>query len=87
MHSGWATSALQEQAANPTSIEKYLASKFGDRLDDARAAMAKLAGAHEPGNLDRRGSTCTSGSGARCRKVNRAWGAVGELGDLPASWR
>ena len=32
----------------PASVEKYLASKFGDHLEEARAAMAELAAAHEP---------------------------------------
>ena len=40
---------------NPASIEKYLAGKFGDRIDDARTAMAELAVAYEPGDLNRRG--------------------------------
>ena len=33
---------------NPARIEKYLAAKFGDRLEEARQAMAELAAAYEP---------------------------------------
>ena len=40
---------------NPASIEKYLASKFGERLGDARQAMAELAAACEPADLSWRG--------------------------------
>ena len=40
---------------NPAQIEKYLAGKFGERLDDARQAMAELAAAYEPADLYRRG--------------------------------
>ena len=37
---------------NPVSVEKYLESKFGDRLEEARAAMAELAAAQEPGDFN-----------------------------------
>ena len=40
---------------NPARIEKYLAAKFGDRLDDAWQAMADLAAVHERVDLVRRG--------------------------------
>ena len=40
---------------NPAQIEKYLAGKFGERLETARQAMAELAAAHEPADLYRRG--------------------------------
>src|SRR3954451_22168889 len=40
---------------NPVQIEKYLAGKFKDRLEDARSAMAELAAVHGPADLYRRG--------------------------------
>jgi hypothetical protein len=40
---------------NLAQIEKYLANKFKDRLDDATQAMAELAAAHEPADLYLRG--------------------------------
>src|SRR4051812_49258692 len=43
------------QPGNPAQIDKYLAGKFKDRLEDARQAMAELAATHEPANLYRRG--------------------------------
>src|SRR3954449_1581309 len=36
---------------NPVQIAMYLAAKFGDRLDDATQAMARLAAACEPADL------------------------------------
>ena len=39
---------------NPAQIAKYLAGKFGDRLEDATQAMAELATAYEPADLDLR---------------------------------
>src|SRR3954469_16000127 len=44
-----------KKRGKPAQIEKYLAGKFGDRLEDARAATAELAAAYEPVDLYRRG--------------------------------
>lgn len=38
--------------ASPASVEKYLASKFGDALDDVREAMNALAAAYPPRELE-----------------------------------
>jgi hypothetical protein len=44
--------ALQkDQPTNPASVMNYLPRAFGDVLDDARDAMASLAGAREPQEL------------------------------------
>ena len=37
--------------ADPASVERYLESKFGDALGDARAAMKELAAAYPPREL------------------------------------
>ena len=39
--------------ANPAAVEKYLASKFGDRLGEVRAAMERLAASVPPAELAR----------------------------------
>jgi hypothetical protein len=39
----------------PAQIAKYLAGKFGDRLEDARRAMGELAATYEPADIYRRG--------------------------------
>src|SRR4051812_9099429 len=40
---------------NPAQVEKYLAGKFKDRLEEARAAMAELAAGFEAAELQRQG--------------------------------
>ena len=64
---------------NPASVEKYLASKFGDRLDDVREAMAELAAAHEPGDLNRRGFRLYERFRPEVPRGESGWGAMGEL--------
>ena len=41
--------------ASAASVERYLASKFGDHLDEVRAAMEQLAASLSPEELNRRG--------------------------------
>jgi hypothetical protein len=43
------------EPSNPAQIEKYLAGKFGARLEGARAEIAELPTAHDPNSLFRRG--------------------------------
>jgi hypothetical protein len=40
-----------DQPIEPAGVERYLQSKFGDRLDAARTAMTGLAKAFKPGEL------------------------------------
>jgi hypothetical protein len=68
---------------NPAQVEKYLGSKFGSRLDDARQAMAELAAAYEPGDLNRRGFRLDEGFRPAVPAGESGWGALGEL-DLDA---
>lgn len=68
---------------NPATIEKYLAGKFSDRLEDAREAMAELAAAHEPDDLFRRGFRMYEAFRPSVPAGESGWGAVGEL-DLEA---
>jgi hypothetical protein len=64
---------------NPASIEKYLAGKFGDHLEDARAAMAELAAAQEPNELYRRGFRLYERFRPNVPQGESGWGAKGEL--------
>src|ERR687886_325791 len=41
--------------ASATAVERYLVSKFGDNLDQVRAAMEELAASLSPKELNRRG--------------------------------
>src|SRR4051794_1450672 len=64
---------------NPAQIEKYLAGKFGERLEDARQAMAELAAAHEPADLHRRGFRLYEQFRPGVPAGESGWGALGEL--------
>lgn len=68
---------------DPAQIERYLASKFQDRLEEARAAMAELAGAFTPDELQRRGFRLYERFRPSVPAGERGWGALGEL-DLAA---
>ena len=43
---------LKDKPTDPAAASRYLEQKFGDALDDVRAAMVALAGAYEPTELD-----------------------------------
>jgi len=64
---------------NPAQIEKYLAGKFGDRLNDATQAMAELAAAYEPADLYRRGFRLCKQFRPGVPAGESGWGALGEL--------
>ena len=64
---------------NPVSIERYLASKFGTHLEEARAAMAELAAAHVPVDLNRRGFRLYERFRPEVPRGESGWGAKGEL--------
>ena len=64
---------------NPAQIEKYLAGKFGDRLEDAAQAMAELAAAYEPADLYRRGFRLYEQFRPACRRTSRDGVRMGEL--------
>src|SRR3954452_8583600 len=64
---------------NPAQIEKYLAGKFGERLEDVRYAMAALAAAYEPADLYRRGFRLYEEFRPSVPACESGWGALGEL--------
>jgi hypothetical protein len=64
---------------NPGRVERYLAGKFKDRLDDARRAMAELAAGLEPEELHRRGFRLYEAFRPAVPAGERGWGAAGEL--------
>ena len=63
---------------SPASVEKYLANKFGERLGDARQAMATLAAAHEPADLYRLGFRLYEQFRPAVPTGKSGWGAKGE---------
>jgi hypothetical protein len=64
---------------NPAQIERYLAGKFKDRLEDARRAMAELAAGYGPDELHRRGFRLYEQFRPSVPAGGRGWGAAGEL--------
>ena len=68
---------------SPAQIGKYLAGKFGDRLEEARAAMAELAAKFAPEDLQRLGFRLYEEFQPAVAAGERAWGASNEL-DLGA---
>jgi hypothetical protein len=59
--------------------EKYLAGKFGEHLEPARIAMAELAAAHGPVDLNRRGFRLYERFRPEVPAGESGWGALGEL--------
>lgn len=64
---------------DPTRIGRYLAGKFKDRLEDARAAMGELTAAFDGDDLNRRGFRLYERFRPTVPAGERDWGALGEL--------
>ena len=64
---------------SPERIERYLQSKFKDRLAEARAAMAELVAAFDEEELGRCGFKLYEAFRPEVPKGERGWGAVGVL--------
>src|SRR3954447_21180667 len=65
--------------ASAASVERYLASKFGDHLDEVRAAMEQLAASLSPDELNRRGFALYEAFRPAIPAGARGWGAAGGL--------
>ena len=65
--------------ASAASVERYLASKFGDHLDEVRAAMERLSASLSPEELNRRGFALYEAFRPAIPAGSRGWGAAGEL--------
>lgn len=76
---GGVRAVVKDKPIDPASVEKYLAGKFGDALNDVRAAMIALAASYTPEELavksfglyERFRPTISSGKSG--------WGQKGEL--------
>jgi hypothetical protein len=64
---------------SPQSVERYLAGKFKDRLDDVRSAMSELAGSLSQDELRRRAYELYEAFRPAIPGGSRGWGANGEL--------
>jgi len=69
----------KDKPANPASVERYLESKFKDRYDEAREAMAKLARSLPPKQLARVAYELYEEFRPGIPPGVSGWGAKGEL--------
>ena len=87
---GWTVPALRTpdgiramekdfRPASAASVERYLASKFGEHLDEVRAAMEQLAASLSPEELNRHGFALYEAFRPAIPTGARGWGAAGEL--------
>ena len=67
------------QPIEPEGVERYLESKFGDALPEARKAMKELAGAFEPEELAQQSFGLYEQFRPQIPEGVSGWGAKGEL--------
>jgi len=68
-----------DKPVEPATVERYLASKFGDDLPRVREAMAKLAKSILPENLGAEAFSLYEGFRPSVSEGTAGWGAKGEL--------
>jgi len=71
--------AIQGEAIHAGSVEAYLKQKFKDDLDEARAAMEKLAKAYTPKQLEKEAYGLYEKFRPKIPEGTKGWGAKGEL--------
>lgn len=70
---------IKGKPITPESVTRYLEGKFGDNLAAARSAMAALARAFEPPQLEARAYSLYEKFRPEIPEGKRGWGAQGEL--------
>ena len=71
--------AIKGEEIDPQSVEKYLKQKFGEDLDEARAAMQKLAKAYTPKQLGTQAYSLYEKFRPKIPEGKQGWGVKGEL--------
>jgi len=71
--------AIKGEEIDPESVQKYLKQKFGEELDEARAAMEKLAKAYTPKQLETGAYGLYEKFRPEIPEGTKGWGAKGEL--------
>lgn len=71
--------AINGKPESAESVETYLKQKFGDDLEDARAAMQKLAKAFTPKQLESKAYGLYEKFRPEIPEGKKGWGAKGEL--------
>lgn len=69
----------KDRPADPRSVQRYLESKFGENLPDARAAMQVLAGSMDPDDLSQKAYSLYEQFRPQIPQGKRGWGAAGVL--------
>jgi len=70
---------VKSQPIEPETVERYLESKFGDALTEARKAMTGLASAFDPDDLAQQGFSLYEQFRPQIPEGVGGWGAKGEL--------
>jgi hypothetical protein len=70
---------IESTPIEPAGIERYLESKFGDALLEARKAMTELANTLKPDELAQRGFSLYQQFRPVIPEGVQGWGAKGEL--------
>ena len=70
---------IKSKPIEPEGVKRYLESKFGAALPEARKAMVRLASAFEPGELAQRGFGLYEQFRPQIPEGASGWGAKGEL--------
>jgi hypothetical protein len=71
--------AIKGEAIHAGSVEAYLKQKFGEELDETRAAMQKLAKAYTPKQLASKAYSLYEKFRPEIPEGVKGWGAKGEL--------
>jgi hypothetical protein len=71
--------AIKGEQIDPESVQKYLKQKFGDDLDEVRAAMQALAKAYKPKQLETEAYSLYEKFRPKIPEGTKGWGAKGDL--------
>jgi hypothetical protein len=71
--------SIKGEEIDAESVQKYLKQKFGEELDEARAAMEKLAKAYPPKQLESKAYDLYEKFRPEIPEGKKGWGAKGEL--------
>ena len=71
--------AIKGEPIHAKSVDTYLKQKFGDELDEVRAAMEKLAKAYTPKQLESKAYDLYENFRPEIPEGKKGWGAKGEL--------
>lgn len=71
--------SIKGEVVEPEAVERYLKQKFGEALEEARAAMEKLARAHPPKKLAAEAFTLYEKFRPSIPEGKKGWGAKGQL--------